>query len=502
MDGARSLSYQVFPRAQHPPTLRTKPMPAEPTEPAREARNSPPGAPGARPRVAVVGAGSAGLVTTRALHEVGIEPVVFELGSQVGGLWVLDNDSGTSSAYQSLRINTSRTETELAEFPMPAAFGDYPSHERIAEYLSRYAAHFDLARSVRFRTEVVHAEPVPGGGYDLELRDLTTSATYRERFDALVVASGHHHTPRLPAPMPSGTFAGSTLHAHDYRSPDAPVALRGKDVLVVGLGNSAVDIACELARASDARVTISARRGAWVLPKYLFGRPIDQGTLVPRWLPGKLRRRIVTGAFSLLQGGMRRHGLPTPDHLIGEAHPTLSDELPGLVRAGRIAVRPRISEFDGHVVRFADGTSEEYSAIVYATGYDVSFPYLPRSHVEITDNRLPLYFRVFHPEHRQLFFVGLAQTIGAILPVARQQAALLAEHLTGRYSLPDPAEIARAILAETSAREARYVPSARHTMQIDPHDYLAALSRERRRGRERAKLQRGAPFSLPGATPS
>lgn len=489
-------------------------MQDEPARPLTEAENSPSstpeavtrvestrhsasGLPAVAARAAVIGAGCSGLVTARALLQVGLEPVVFELGSQVGGLWVFDNDSGTSSAYRSLRINTSRPETELAEFPMPASWGDYPSHERIAEYLAAYAAHFELTRHVRFRTAVVHAEPAANGGYLLDLRDLETGAVQREHFDALVVASGHHHTPRLPVPMPPGTFSGSVLHAHDYRSPDAPLALRSKDVLVVGLGNSAVDIACELAHASGARVTISARRGAWILPKYLFGKPIDQGALVPRWLPGKLRRRIVTGAFSLLRGSMGRHGLPTPDHLIGEAHPTLSDELPSLVRAGRIGVRPAIAEFDGVTVRFVDGTSDEFAAIVYCTGYEVSFPYLSPAHVGVVDNELPLYFRVFHPEHRHLFFVGLAQTIGAILPVAREQAALVAEHLAGKYHLPEKDEISRAIQAETRRRAERYVPSARHTMQIDPHEYLATLERERKRGRSRAETGRGVAFPAP-----
>jgi dimethylaniline monooxygenase (N-oxide forming) len=449
---------------------------------------------GRRQRVCVVGAGCSGLVSVKALREVGHEAHAFELGSKVGGLWVYDNDSGRSAAYDSLCINTSRSEMQFPDYPMPSEYGDYATHRQVAEYFRAYAAHFDLERAVRFRTEVSSAKPT-ASGYAVVSRNLDTGISKVEHFDALVVASGHHFAPLFPDPPALGAFDGMSLHSHAYRNPDRPLSLRGQRVVVVGFGNSAVDIASELAQASGpGRVTLSTRRGAWVLPRYLLGRPIDQGRLLPSWLPARLRRRIATWAFRKIRGSMSDFRLPEPDHLIGEAHPTLSDELPALVRSGAIQMRPSIRRLSGKKVEFDDGSEMEVDAIVYCTGYRVSFPFLPADHVSAPDNDLPLFRRVFHPTHRRLFFVGLAQPLGAIMPIADQQARWIADHLAGNYNLPPHAELADDVASERASLKARYVTSRRHTMQIDPSEYSSGVEAEWRRGRRRASRRLGQAF--------
>lgn len=447
-----------------------------------------------RPRVAVLGAGSSGLVTLRALTKRGVSAVGFERGSTVGGLWVHGSDSGHSRAYDSLRINTSVAASELREFPMPREFGDYPTHDVIARYLADYATHFALEPLVRFRTEVVSATETPTG-YEIASRSLADGSVRREHFDAVVVATGHHHEPSLPAIV--GRLDGPVFHASAYRNPRLPVDFSGKRAVVVGFGNSAVDIACELVERGGARsVHLSTRRGAWVLPRYLLGKPIDGKAKVPLWLPGRLRRRIVTALFVLLHGRMRKFGLPEPDHLIGEAHPTISNELPELVRAGRVSVVPEVVELLGDRVRLADGREVGCDALVYATGYRTSFPFFDEAHVRVENNTVELFERIFHPSHRRLFFVALAQTTGAIFPVAELQADLVARHLTGEYALPDETTMRRAIEEGRRTLAARYVKSPRHTMQLDPELYVRRLARERARGERRAA--RGQGLSFPG----
>lgn len=445
-------------------------------------------------RVCVVGAGCSGLVSVKALLEAGHQVRCFDLASGVGGLWVKGSDNGQSAAYDSLRINTSRTQMEFGDFPMPEEYGDYATADQVATYFRDYSTHFDLERWISFRT-CVESATFTGNGYRVQTRHLDSGFVQTDDFDALIVASGHHYAPAFPSPMPSGHFDGETLHSHAYRNPDRPVSLRGRTVVVVGFGNSAVDIAAELAGPGTAQVFLSTRRGAWVLPRYLRGRPIDQGTIVPHWLPARLRRRLVTWGFRRLVGSMPDFGLPEPDHLIGEAHPTLSDELPGLVRSGKISIRPSISRFEGNGVHFTDGSACTADAIVYCTGYQVTFPFLSTEHVSVQGNELPLYRHVFHPEHRRLFFVGLVQPVGAVMPIADLQARWIAAHLSGTYHLPEQNELERDIEEQQSRLKRRYVPSPRHTMQVDPQAYERAVRREWQQGQKRARRGRGQSFS-------
>jgi dimethylaniline monooxygenase (N-oxide forming) len=116
----------------------------------------------------------------------------------------------------------------------------------------------------------------------------------------------------------------------------------------------------------------------------------------------------------------------------------------------------------------------------------VTFPFFDDDVISAPDNDLPLFRRVFHPERRDVFFIGLVQPLGAIMPLAQVQSEWVADHLAGRYALPDPAGLRADIEAERRRMFRRYVPSKRHTMQVDYDDYLAALEKERRAGAQRA----------------
>jgi cation diffusion facilitator CzcD-associated flavoprotein CzcO len=447
----------------------------------------------------VVGAGCSGLTAVKALREAGLPHQCFELGDRVGGNWVFGNKTGRSGAYRSLHINTSRTQMEFRDFPMPSHLPDFPHHRHVAEYFESYARKFALYDSITFETEVVSCVPRGSGSFrtwNVTVKHLAKGgqeATHE--FDAIVVANGHHWQPALPAPPP-GSFDGEVFHSHSYVDPETPVDLRGKHVVIVGMGNSAMDIACEVCRPGIAeRLYLSARRGAWVIPKYVRGKPVDQGSsFVPSFLPDKTRRWLVTRAFQLLFGRMQDYGLPEPDHLLGEAHPTLSSELPSLVGSGDILPRPAISRLDGDGVVFSDGRRERADVIIWCTGYRVSFPFFERELVSAPDNSLPLFHRLFDPRHPDIAFVGLAQPLGAIMPIADEQSRFIAEYFAGRYALPPADEMRAAIERDEVRSRKRFVASPRHTMQIDPEKYLNGLARELARGKRRARAGHGAGF--------
>jgi dimethylaniline monooxygenase (N-oxide forming) len=439
------------------------------------------------PRVCVIGAGSSGIAVVKALADRGVPFDCFEMSDRIGGNWAFRNPNGRSAAYRSLHINTSRDRMAYADLPMPRDYPDFPHHTLVARYFDQYVDRFGLRERITFGTEVTRATRLAPRRWRVTLG----TGAVRE-YGVLVVANGHHWDPRWPDPPFPGAFAGTVLHAHDYVDPSEPCDLHGKRVVVVGMGNSAMDIACELCRPGvAARLYLSARRGAWVAPNYLFGRPLDQLGLTHPLVPWRLQSLAAGLLLRALVGAPWRFGLPRPDHPPLAAHPTISQDL--FVRLGRgdIVPKPGIERLEGNVVRFADGSAVEADAIVCCTGYRVSFPFLDPSFLAAPGNDLPLWRRLVRPGEDDLFFVGLLQPVGATMPLAEAQAKLLGDLLVGRYALP-PAEAMRAEMERERRRMfARYVRSERHTMQVDFDRYLRELARERRAGGARSRELRG-----------
>lgn len=433
------------------------------------------------PTIAVIGAGSSGIAAIKTLQERGFDVTGFEKSDRVGGNWVFGNRNGMSSSYSTLHINTSRERMEYSDFPMPKSYPDFPHHSHIARYFDDYVDHFGFRGRIRFETGIERAERGPDG-----IWVLTDEHGGSHAFDALVVANGHHWDPRWPEPA----FPGhddtriEQMHSHFYTDPDQ---LKGRDVVVLGMGNSAMDIAVDSSYVARSTY-LAARRGAHVIPKYIFGKPIDQLGASAR-IPFGVRRAVMTALLRIHQGEMTRYGLPRPDHKFGSAHPTVSGRILDRLAHGAITPKPNIARLEEQHVVFADGARVRADVVVYCTGYKVSFPFFDPALVSAPENDLPLFRRVFHPDIANLFFIGLLQPLGAVMPLAEAQSAWVADHLAGRYHLPAAADVRRDIAAERSRMFKRYVASRRHTMQVDFEDYLLALEKERSRGAERARAE-------------
>jgi dimethylaniline monooxygenase (N-oxide forming) len=441
------------------------------------------------PSVCVIGAGSSGIAAVKTLHERGLDVTCYEKGDRVGGNWVYENSNGMSSAYKHLHINTSRERMAYTDFPMPKSYPDFPHHTHIATYFDDYVEHFGFRDRIHFGTGVERAERLPDGGWQIN-----TDTGESRRFDALVVANGHHWNPRWPEPAYPGqsTFTGEQLHAHHYVDAQP---FKDKRVLVVGIGNSAMDIATEASYVAS-RTILSSRRGAYVLPKYLFGRPLDQigvNAMTGR-LPWAFRRAILSAMYRIGVGKVEDYGLPKPDHKLGSAHPTISADFLNRIAHGEMTWKPDIESIEGEEVRFDDGTKEAFDVIVWCTGYKVTFPFFDEGLISAPENDLPLYRRVFHPDLDDVFFIGLLQPLGAIMPLAEAQGRWVAAHLRGEYRLPAPGALRADMDDERKRMFKRYVASKRHTMQVDFDNYLHELTKELARGAERA---REAGFSLP-----
>lgn len=434
------------------------------------------------PTTAIIGAGISGLTAGKQLADYGVPYVCFESSDRVGGNWAFGNPNGHSSAYRSLHIDTSRHQLSFRDFPMPDHYPDFPHHTQIKQYLDDYTDAFGLREHIEFTNGVKHAQRREGGGWEL-----TTTRGEIRRFDLLVVANGHHWDPRRPN-FP-GEFDGVELHSHDYIDPRDPIDFAGKRILIVGLGNSAADIAVELSsKALQTEVTLSTRSSAWIVPKYFAGQPADKFYKTNPHIPFAWQRKFAQVMQPVTAGRPEQYGLPTPNHKFFEAHPTQSVELPLRLGSGDVVAKGDIARLDGPRVHFVDGTSGEFDVIIYATGYNITFPFFDEDFISAPDNRIDLYKRIFYPGLDDVVFAGFAQATPTLFPFVEAQARVIGAYAVGRYRPPSVETMRRVIGEDMEFYTGHMLHRPRHTQQLDYFLYEHDLrTKELPSGRRRAE---------------
>lgn len=432
------------------------------------------------PKSCVIGAGPSGLTVCKALKDRQLPFDCFDRSDNVGGNWYFNNPNGMSSAYRGLHIDSSKLRSQFAEYPMPDEYPHFPHQSQVWQYFRNYAEEFGLLDHIQFRTTVEECRRDDSGLWHVRLDNGET-----RQYDALFVCNGHHWDPRWPEPPFPGHFNGQQMHSHYYKESEP---FRDKRVVVLGIGNSAMDISVECAYVAR-KVYLATRRGAHIAPKYVWGRPIDHWN--QPWVPWRLMSIVARLMVRTQVGAYENYGLPTPDHRMLEAHPSVSTAIYDRLAHGDIQVKPNIERFDGDRVVFVDGSHVEADVVIYCTGYKVSFPFFDPNFISAPDNDLPLYLRMVKPEIPNLFFIGLCQPLGAIFPISERQAMLCGEYLAGRYRLPSVAEMEADITRDREAMFKRYVRSKRHTMQVDFSPFMRRLAKEMKAGAARARVQQG-----------
>lgn len=395
--------------------------------------------------MAVIGAGPVGLAVAKAMLQFGIPYEQLEADDDLGGNWY-------HGVYETAHIISSRKTTEYADFPMPDNYPDFPSARQMLEYLASFAEAFKLRPHIQFHTKVMMCLPLADGRWEVEL-----AGGEKRVYKGVIVCNGHHWDKRYPAY--DGSFTGEYIHSKDYKHPQQLV---NKRVLVIGGGNSACDLAAEAARVGRS-CDISVRRGYWFLPKTIFGVPLPE--MVPGWVPVWAQRLLLRVALRVVVGKYESYGLPKPDHRIFEAHPTLNSEILHYMKHGRIQPRPGVDRFDGSRVVFVDGTSEEFDMVVCATGFHLSFPFLPPGLVPVQGSNALLYGGCTLPEYKNLYVVGMAQVRYGFGPLMTPAAALICQLIKLQDQMALPIGL---VLKKSGAK-----PPTTHL--LDPHKALRQM---------------------------
>lgn len=421
-------------------------------------------------RVCVIGAGPSGITAIKNLLDQGIDVVAYDFNSEVGGNWIFNEEESHSSVFETTHIISSKTLSQYEDFTFDdfeKGIPDYPSHDQLRRYFQAYARKFNLYPHIQFRTLVKHCRLNAEGQWEVTF--VREGAESTEVFSHLVVCNGHHWQPRYP--KYPGEFTGEFLHSHAFKKAEP---FRDKRVLVIGGGNSACDVAVETSRVS-AQTTISWRRGYRIIPKFLFGKPSDVVAGRMRFLPDKFRYWLAEKMVKVLVGPNKLYGLQEPEHSVTQTHPTINDELLYRLRHGKVQPKGDIERFEGKTVVFKDGSQAEFDAVVACTGYVLAHPFFDRNFINYSKGPVPLYLKMLHEEHENLFFVGMFQPLGCIWPGAELQSKIVARAITGAWKRPS--NIGELCRREVTHPHFKQLNTARHTITVDYHRFLKQLKK-------------------------
>jgi len=302
----------------------------------------------------IIGAGAAGLAVSASLKQAGISNIILEQSNNVGATW--------RKHYDRLHLHTDKRNSSLPCAPMPKDFPRYPSRDQVVEYLENYAKQFEL--DIHFDEQVTSAKRIDGQW------QVKTESTLHAAPN-LVVACGYSRHPLIPEWKGKDTFPGKIIHSSEYKN---GAEFKGKNVLVVGFGNSGGEIAIDL-HEYGARSNVSVRSAVNVIPKEIAGIPFLNFAIPQNKLPAWLADAINAPIVSMLIGDVRKYGLrklpygPVAQTRRDNKIPLIDIGTMKLIREGHITVYKGVEEFSGNRIRFEGGKEAQFDAVVLATGY-------------------------------------------------------------------------------------------------------------------------------------
>jgi hypothetical protein len=419
-------------------------------------------------RYCLVGGGPSSMVMARALIKEGVPFDWYEKHGDFGGIWDMANP--TSPMYESAHFISSKYTSGFYGLPMPQDFPDYPTWRQIRDYIRTFARTYGLYEHITFNTEVTDARLLDGDRWEV-----TTSAGTTREYDGLICAPGVTWHPSQPKLAGQDSFAGEIRHSVTFRD---SMEFRDKKVLIIGAGNSGVDIACDAA-AQASQAFLSVRRGYRFVPKHIGGLPTDAvlGGLFepPR---GMSLSGNVNELIDALVGDLTRLGLPAPDHDALASHPIMNTQVLHHLAHGDLIAKPDIDHLTETGVVFSDGSTEEIDFILLATGYEYRIPFIDRDLLTWKSGHPQLYLNVYSREVDSLYVLGFIEFADAAYKRFDEMAQLVAMDIRARETGIHRDELLR--LKAQDRPDLRggidYIDSPRHANYVESHAYQAYLA--------------------------
>jgi len=366
--------------------------------------------------VLIIGAGPAGLAVAGQLRQKGIAFEIIEQGDKPGYSW--------HHHYDRLHLHTVKELSNLPFLPFPDHFPRFVPRHLLADYFVEYARHFNI--QPHYGESVTNV--VKQNGKWLT----TTSKGNSWESDHVVVATGVNRSPLEPHFKGQESFKGEWIHSRNYRNAK-PFA--GKQVLVIGMGNTGAEIALDLSE-NGAKPFISVRGPVNIVPREVLGRPTQLTALMLAKLPYWLGDRLGVVLRKLTVGNLRPYGIETPDmpparqlRTTGKT-PVIDVGTLKAIKEKRIGILPVIAQIEGAEVTFTDGRKMPFDTIILCTGYKPHLEQFIPGVSELLDAQDLPKSVIAPPPFEGLYFVGFDNYVaGGILGVIRRDSAVAAERI-------------------------------------------------------------------------
>ncbi|CAN8004438.1 unnamed protein product [Ixodes hexagonus] len=425
-------------------------------------------------RVAVIGAGCCGVTAVKACLEENLDVVCFERAADSGGLWWYREDApaGTGTVMRFTVANTSKEMSCYSDFPPPKEAPLFMNHKQTLQYIRDYAEHFGVSTRIRYKHEVIRLDK----DGTLKVRDLEKGREFEEVFDGVLVCTGHHATPLMPDVPGMAKYRGRILHSHQYKYADEE--MRGKKAVVVGMANSAVDVAVNLTSVAE-QVFLSTRRINWILPVHYRGIPLDvylfkqMRLWLYSWLPKSYFSRLMIRCCNE-SWNHKIFNLEAKHDVLAQGA-VINAFIDGKLLDGSIKIRGPPERFTEKGV-VMNGVEEEVDLVVFATGYRSDVPFasdaLPRD-----GHYFPLYKMIIPPQNPNVAFLGFVDAGANLLQAFEMQARYVVQVFCGKVTLPSVDAMKTDIAAVQNAMKAFYISTPRHSLMIDRIAYVDDLAR-------------------------